>query len=76
MKHYEAIIEALEILGGEATIKEIDDLINKKHPHMWKPAGTALADMVPKSYGGNVSSTIKEEFRVLERISPGRYRLK
>ncbi|MGG3470031.1 hypothetical protein ABES02_21420 [Neobacillus pocheonensis] len=63
MNHYEAIILAL------------DDWINAKYPNAWKSAGTSLADMVPKSLGGNNSSNVSDEYRVLERVSPGTYRL-
>lgn len=75
MNHNEAIILALDELGGEGTIKEVDDWINAKYPNTWKSAGTALADMVPKSLGGNNSSNMSDEYRVLERVSPGTYRL-
>jgi hypothetical protein len=37
--------------------------------------GTALADMVPKSLGGNSSSTVGADYRILEKVSPGKYRL-
>jgi hypothetical protein len=63
------------IVSGEASIDQVDHLINKKYPDMWKSASTTKADMVPKSRGGNISSTVKEEYRILERVSPGRYRL-
>jgi hypothetical protein len=36
MTHYEAIIEALEALGGEGRIKEIHNLIEEKYPGAWK----------------------------------------
>ncbi|WP_423800793.1 hypothetical protein [Neobacillus sp. SAB-20_R2A] len=75
MNHYEAIILALDELGGEGTIKEVDDWIHARYPNTWKSAGTALADMVPKSLGGNHSSNVLDEYRVLERVSPGAYRL-
>jgi hypothetical protein len=71
----QAIILALDDLGGEGTIKEVNEWIQKKYPNTWKDVGTSLADMVPKSLGGNSSSTVSDEYRVLERISPGKYRL-
>lgn len=52
------------------TIKEVDDWINAKYSTTWKSAGTAPADMVPKSLGGNNSSNVSDEYRVLERVSP------
>ena len=75
MNHYHAIILALDELGGEGTIKEVSDWINTKYPNTWKDTGTSMADMVSKSLGGNSSSNVSEEYRVLERVSPGRYRL-
>ena len=33
MNHYEAIILALDELGGEGTIKEVDDWIKVKYPN-------------------------------------------
>ncbi|WP_335568169.1 hypothetical protein [Neobacillus vireti] len=53
MNHNQAIILALASLGGEGTIKEVSDWIQIRYPNKWKDAGTALADMVPKSLGGN-----------------------
>jgi hypothetical protein len=75
MNHYQAIILALDDIGGEGTIKEVSDWIQIKYPNTWKDVGTTLADMVPKSLGGNSSSTVSDEYRVLKRVSPGRYRL-
>ncbi|SEN00470.1 hypothetical protein SAMN05192533_10816 [Mesobacillus persicus] len=75
MNHYQAIILALEDLGGEGTIKEVNDWIHFHYPNTWKDRGTALADMVPVSLGGNSSSTVGDEYRILERVSPGKYRL-
>ncbi|WP_231505617.1 ADP-ribosylglycohydrolase family protein [Bacillus sp. EB01] len=75
MNHYEAIIEALTAIGGEATIREVDNWIGNKYPNSWKTAGTALADMVPRQNGGNNSSNVREEYQVIERVAPGRYRL-
>jgi hypothetical protein len=75
MNHYQASILALDNLGGEGTIKEVSNWIQTRYPNTWRDVGTTLADMVPKSLGGNSSSTVSEEYRVLERVSPGRYRL-
>jgi hypothetical protein len=74
MNHYQAIILALDALGGEATIREVNEWIKTKYPNTWKDAGTNLADMVPELLGGNKSSNVSDEYRVLERVSPGRYR--
>jgi hypothetical protein len=75
MNHYQAIILALVDLGGEGTIKQVNSWVNTHYPNKWKDTGTTLADMVPKSLGGNPSSNVSDDFRILERVSPGRYRL-
>jgi hypothetical protein len=75
MTQVEAIIEALEALGGEGTIQDVHQKVNEKHPNKWKDSSTALADMVPVYLGGNTSSTVKDDFRVLDRVEKGRYRL-
>jgi hypothetical protein len=71
----EAIIKALEALGGEGTIQDVHQKVNEMHPSKWKDPSTALADMVPVYLGGNTSSNVKDEFRVLDRVEKGRYRL-
>ncbi|MEH7346575.1 hypothetical protein V7122_22260 [Bacillus sp. JJ1532] len=71
----EAIILALVSLGEECSIQEIREWIEKRYPNTWKDVSTALADMVPVSFGGNSSSTTQEEYRILERVSRGYYRL-
>ncbi|MEW9053961.1 MAG: hypothetical protein AB2392_22600 [Neobacillus sp.] len=75
MNLHHAILLALEDLGGEGTIKEVTKWIEKEYPNTWKDIGTALADMVPVSRGGNVTSTVSDEYRVLERVERGRYAL-
>jgi hypothetical protein len=57
------------------TIKEVSSWIETNYPNTWKEVGTAQADMVPKSLGGNSSSTVSDEYRVLKRLSPGKYSL-
>ncbi|WP_066300257.1 hypothetical protein [Bacillus sp. FJAT-29937] len=71
----EAIILALNSLGGEGTIEKVANWVEKEYPNRWKDIGTALADMVPESLGGNSTSNTKEEFRILEKVSRGRFRL-
>ncbi|MEH7254305.1 hypothetical protein V7111_19465 [Neobacillus niacini] len=44
MNHYEAIILAIDDLGGEGTIKEVSDWIQTRYPNTWKDVGTTLAD--------------------------------
>jgi hypothetical protein len=75
MNQNEAIIWALIDLGGEGTIQEVREWLDEKYPNMWKDVGTALADMVPEQLGGNSSSTVSDEYRVLERVARGKYRL-
>ncbi|MBO8171496.1 MAG: hypothetical protein H0Z33_06385 [Bacillaceae bacterium] len=71
----DAIIKAFEELGGTRSIREIEDWVNRKYGAKWKDFSTLMADMVPVSHGGNTSSTVPEEKRVLERVSRGYYRL-
>ncbi|RKY52475.1 MAG: hypothetical protein DRP89_07635 [Candidatus Neomarinimicrobiota bacterium] len=72
---YEAIIEAFEVLGGVRTIEEIKNWVSRKYENRWKDFGTAMADMVPLSLGGNHSSSAPDRLRVLERVSKGKYSL-
>lgn len=69
----EAIITAFDELGGERHIKEIIDWVYEKYGDRWKDIVTTMADMVPVSYGGNTSSQIEEKYRVLKRVSRGKY---
>lgn len=75
MTQAEAIIAAFQKLGGERTIKEIEECVTVTYKYRWKDFGTRLADMVPLSRGGNKSSSVPDNFRILERISRGTYRL-
>jgi len=72
---HEAIIEAFKALGGVRTIGEIRDWVRKKYGDRWKDFGTRMTDMVPQELGGNPSSNVRDEFRVLRRFSRGRYSL-
>jgi hypothetical protein len=65
MTQNEVIVEALEALGGEGTIKEVSAWTNKMYPTRWKDYGTAMADMVPVYLGGYTSSNVKDELRIL-----------
>lgn len=70
----EAIIEAFEELGGTRTIAEIKKHVSDKHgTEKWKDFGTVMADMVSTQYGGNNSSDVPKQYRVLKRISRGLY---
>jgi hypothetical protein len=75
LNHNEAIIWALVDLGGEGSIQEVREWLDENYPNTWKDTGTALTDMVPESHGGNSSSAVKEDYRVLERVGRGRYRI-
>ncbi|MCM3768761.1 hypothetical protein M3234_28230 [Neobacillus niacini] len=68
MNHYQAIILALDSLGGEGTIREVNESIQTKYPNKWRDAGTAMADMAPESLGGNCSSNVSDEYRILESV--------
>ncbi|MBE0513136.1 hypothetical protein IBX38_08815 [Candidatus Bathyarchaeota archaeon] len=72
---HEVIIEAFKVLGGVRTIGEIRDWVRTKYGDRWKDFGTRMADMVPQELGGNPSSNVRNEFRVLRRVSIGKYRL-
>lgn len=69
----EAIIEAFEALGGKRYIKEIKDWIYERYGERWKDIGTSMADMVPVSHGGSDSSQIHDQYRVLYKVSRGKY---
>jgi len=72
---HEAIIEAFKNLGGIRTAAEIEVWLTKKYGLRWVYYSTRMADMVPERLGGNSSSTVPDEFRVLTRISKGEYAL-
>lgn len=68
----EAIIEALDVLGGSGSISEVKTFINTKYSNKWKDIGTAMADLYPES----TSSLYPQSQRPLERIGRGKYRLR
>jgi len=65
----EAIIEALNSLGGCGTISDVNEYILTKYGKKWKDIGTAMADMCPDSK----SSLYPLEDRVLKRVGRGKY---
>jgi hypothetical protein len=69
----ECIIEAFQHLGGTRTIAEISEWVIKEYGNRWTDYGTAMADMVPISHGGNRSSNVPNWFRVLKRKRRGEY---
>ena len=68
----DAIVEALNSLGGSGSISEVRSYINSKYPGKWKDVGTTMADLCPES----TSSLYPKKHRVLERIGRGKYRLR
>ena len=68
----DAIVEALNSLGGSGSISEVRSYINSKYPGKWKDVGTTMADLCPES----TSSLYPKKDRVLERIGRGKYRLR
>jgi hypothetical protein len=69
----EAIWQAMTALGGERAIDEVRDWIELCHPNQWVDIGTAMADL---TFPGNASSSYGAEQRFLERVAPGRYRVR
>lgn len=69
----DAIKEAMEALGGEATIEEVRCWIDDKYPNRWKDIATSMAYL---TYPGNKASHYPISERFLERVSRGRYRLR
>jgi hypothetical protein len=69
----DAIIECFRSRGGgPLTIKEVSDWIQQQYPRRWKEISTALADL---TFGGNPTSTYRENEKCLERVGQGRYQL-
>ncbi|MDR7074748.1 hypothetical protein [Fictibacillus barbaricus] len=73
--HYNVIIEAFKTLKGKREIKEISEWVKVHYGAKWKDTGTTLADMVPVSLGGSISSNVPKNYRVLKRVSKGVYSL-
>ena len=71
----DCIIEALKSLGGEGSIDEVKNWIDRYCVKKWKDIATTMADMVSSQYGGNETSTCPRQKRVLQRIGRGRYKL-
>ena len=77
MAIHDHIIEAFQTLGGDRTIDEIDNWIKRNHGANWTRSSisTTMADMVPTRLGGNRTSTVPNNKRVLQRVTRGTYRL-
>ncbi|MGD7054213.1 hypothetical protein [Sutcliffiella horikoshii] len=71
----EVIIKAFKALGGVRSIQEIEKWVVQQYGEKWKDFGTSMADMVPTDKGGTNSSLTPLEYRVLERVGRGRYKL-
>ena len=71
----EAIVEALRVMGGGRTIKEVETWVDQHYGAKWKDFGTVMADMVPLENGGNNTSLEPREFRILRRTGRGTYSL-
>jgi hypothetical protein len=69
------IIEAFRALGGRRSIREIEDWVTKSHGARWASSSfsTTMADMVSEALGGNSSSLILGDKRVLRWVSRGVY---
>jgi hypothetical protein len=69
----EVIIEAFHALQGVRSVAEIREWVNKKSGNKWRDFATAMADMVPVYYGGNNSSHVSNQLRVLMKVDKGKY---
>jgi len=74
---YQAIIEALETLGGARHYSEVNEWIFAKYGPQWKSCETEIADMVHPERGGrnNKTSCHPIEKRILTRVDAGIYSL-
>ena len=66
------IYGAMVALGGEGTISEVHAYLVQKYGIFDHDVSTAMGDL---SINGAPSSRYKEEYKFLERISRGKYRL-
>jgi hypothetical protein len=71
----ELIRAALASIGGEGSIQDVQDWVRRSHPGLVTDStiSTAMADL---AYPGNQSSNYPSTTRFLERIGPGRYRIR
>jgi hypothetical protein len=75
MTSAELIRAALESMGGEGSIPEVQDWVRRTHPGIVADS-TISTDMADLADPGNASSTYPMEARFLERVSRGRYRIR
>ena len=71
----ELIREALESMGGEGSIPDVQAWVRRNRPGFVTDStiATSMADL---AYPGNASSTYARDARFLERVGPGRYRIR
>lgn len=71
----ELIREALESMGGEGDIRDVQEWVRRNRPGFVTDStiSTAMADL---THPGNASSTYAEDARFLERVESGRYRIR
>ena len=71
----ELIRVALASMGGEGSVQDVQDSIRRSNPGLVTDStiSTAMADL---AYPGNQSSNYPTTARFLERIGPGRYRIR
>lgn len=68
-----AILEAMEALGGEASIMEVNDWIAANLPDSWSDIGTMMSDLAEPA---SASTSYRAEDRFLLRLGSGRYRIR
>lgn len=69
----EYVREAMESLGGEATIQQVCGYLREKYPEV--NLGSISTGMSDLSTNGPPSSLYPMDQRILQRVSRGRYRL-
>lgn len=74
-KCYDYIIEAIKELGGKATIKQVENYIKSRYGNICRDIGTLMADMVSLKEGGNSTSSVPNEKRILKRVNKGEYQI-
>lgn len=67
-----AVLAAMQALGGDATIADVERWIVLNNFGAWKDIGTTMSDLA----GTASSSGYPEERQVLVRVAKGRYRLR
>jgi hypothetical protein len=60
----DAIVEALNSLGGSGSISEVRRYINSKYPGKWKNVDTAMADLCPESASSLYPKKVSNSFLI------------